>query len=91
MENIRPDIRLDIWPDIRPDIWLDIQPDTPARHPAGQSGRIGTPARPRHARDTEAYVGAKNIDFPLVFQAKVVRDTNQHGPRHEPTWVQNVQ
>ena len=47
------------------------QPGQPARPP-------GTPARPRHARDTEAHVGAKNIDFPLVFQAKMVPRTGQH-------------
>ena len=53
----------------------------PAGHPAGHlAGHPpGTPARPRHARDTEAHVGAKNIDFPLVFQAKVVQATGHHG------------
>ena len=53
---------------------------------AGQPGLPGQPARPRHLRDTQTYVGTKNIDFPLVFQAKMVRNSCQLAwrPLHEP-------
>ena len=54
------------------------QPARPASQ-AGQPSLLAPQPGPAHARHTEAHVGAKNVDFPLVFQAKVVQATGQHG------------